>query len=1113
MTTIAYQSKYHIGLDSVGYILAQKKGIKYYQKKKAPEFVGKFGSGDSSYRDNTFWQFFVQTNWRNGSKQLKFDDPGKFWKSENVDTSQLEKLTLSPALVSVGQVASGVKVNCMEAWRSSTSWWDANYGYRQQITVTAPSDKQVPVGYPVKVTIDTAALQTAAKVRSDRKDWRIVYWNGSSWVDLLRDYVSGSITFFPLQAAVSASASDSNYYAYYGYSSESTTKQPSSEAEWNTVYFGTTFDDGYVVGLYHMREGTGATVNDDSSHGNTGTNTGTYDWSTNNKIGRGVNLEGAGQNDYIDLGNSADFNLYSLTIEMWVEFDAIPNDGQSLCRKQGEAGQNAPYYFGSNGNQLTFSYDTGGGGAQVTGATALSTGTLYHVAAYYDGTNVKVFLNGVQDGTAALNTGQRTSAQNVQLGRDLNGKIYHTRISNGARSSFPHALATQPTTAYGTEITTQPPSSSFDLYAGASNGKIYKWDGTTTWTEQFDVKKVESYETGGDNGEPVGDVGGTEYAAGQGFQLTATQVKSAIKSVGMYLKKGVGTPGAITVTIETDNAGKPSGTLAHANATTTIAAFTETDYAWKEAIFANTFTLTATTLYWIVLKTAAAANDNYYSWQSDASTPGYTNGTFANSANGGSTWSAVAGTDAYFRTHGNTTSVNCMKVTSVGGTQKLYVGTGDPLGQVNGDARLVSYDGSTWAIPYIFNTTTESMINSIEEFVDSGKVYLGVGPQAKIYETANFTAFTLSKDINVPQNPGYIYAMKEYNSVLYAGGGSPEFLPEQYYNGFLNYYDSTKWRQLYPFDFTVIKSLEFYDAYLFMGTYHGHLYVFDTSSLNPLFNFKDDYGYKVQISTMKYFDDKLYLGLYPQASSNETNVGLWKFDRRGLTLANTVVGVAGYRCMAVVNGSLFVGTGDNGYIYKLDPNTFNTQGWYQSSYFDANLPNYDKLYESVTIKTEPLISGESVVIYYRYFETDSWITLGTFNTVGETVSEIKFPAGTNSKKISLKIELNTTDASKTPTVTEVIMKYTLYPVRKWQWNIRLALKENIHLLDDSLETRTAAQMRTALEGLLTDKTLFTFVDVDGTSYNVMVVNQDQASWVINQDTTNEDEINLTLLEA
>ena len=253
--------------------------------------------------------------------------------------------------------------------------------------------------------------------------------------------------------------------------------------------------------------------------------------------------------------------------------------------------------------------------------------------------------------------------------------------------------------------------------------------------------------------------------------------------------------------------------------------------------------------------------------------------------------------------------------------------------------------------------------------------------------------------------------------------------------------------------------------------------------------------------------------LYPQLNSNETNVGVWLFDRRGLSLAHTVSGVTGYRCFSVVNGFLMVGTGDNGYIYKLDPNTYKTQGWEQSSYFDANLPSIDKLYNMVTIKHDALAEGQSILVYYKFKETDSWTLLGTSNTVGDTSKEITFPTGIYSKKITLKTELNTTDVTASPKLTERILQYSLYPTRKWQWTMKLKAKKNMKLLDNSDESRTAEQIRATLEDLLVTQQLYNFVDVDGTNYSVLVNDIDNTSWVINQNDTNEDEIVVSLLEA
>lgn len=1121
-------SKHHISLNGEGYTIAQRNGIRYYQKKRAPSFVSKYGGGDVAYRDATFWQYMAQTNWRNGAKQLKWDDPGKYWKSENVNTTQLEELTLSKRFESAGQMIVGGKVNTMEAWRASTSWWDANYGYRQQITITNSSSSTVPTNYPVKITIDTAALETATKVRSDRKDWRVLYWNGSSWTDLTRDYVSTTVTFFPTQATIAAGSSDSNYFVYYGYAAESTSKQPTTEAHWNEVYgfFGTT-PDANSKAIVHMREGSGTSLNDDSTGGNTGTLVNSPTWGTDGRFGRYVRTNGT--SDYFHLGSGSDFDLGSFTVEGWVygdTFGSVFLDTYLFSRETGNPQTDVGFgaYYTFNTGLWSFVIRDAANVATTmtessTGYWGLTASAWHHFAFTYDGSTVmKVFIDGLEKQSKANTGGLRDTKGNLYFNNFQgssnktipDARYHHIRVSNIARTSFPYVLSAEPSTSASTEISTQPASSTFDLYGGGSDGKVYKWDGTTTWTEQFDCRRIVWFESGTDTNMVVGDTGGTETAQAQSFTVPAA---CTMKGLEVYLKKAAGTPGDITVRIETNSTDKPSGTLVDAAATTTIPAFSTTDYAWKSVDFTNVFALSASTTYWIVLTTAAAANDQNYAWAADGSTPGFTTGTMATSTNGGSTWSADTAKDAYIRVKGQNTQVNCMKVTSIGGSQKLYVGTGDPAGITNGDARLYSFDGTTWALTKMFSTSTESVISAIEEYVGDSKAYIGIGPQAKIYQTSDFSTFTISKDINIPQNPGYVHALKEYNSVLHAGGGSPEFLPNQYYNGFLNTYDTTLWRILYPYDFTVVKSMEFYDAYLFIGTYRGDLYVYDTSTLNPLFNLRDQYNYNCEIKCMKYFDDKLYIGLYPQELSNETNVAIWMFDRHGLSLAHTISGVTGYRCFAVVNGALMVGTGDDGYVYKLSSTQYSASGWYQSSYFDANLPSISKLYNSVTVRHDPLESGHSISVYYRFKEAEDWVLLGTSDTLDAEEKVLTFPSGTDSKKISLKVLLSTSDTSSTPKLTEVIMQYAIYPELKWQWTLRLKAKEGLSLKDRTEDSRTAAQIRSALEALMETQTLYAYVDVDGTSYNVLINDIDQSSWVVNQDTANEDEVILSLLEA
>lgn len=1123
---MAYSStKHHIGLNGEGYTISSRNGKRYYQKKRAPTFVNKFGGGDSSYRDASFWQFFVQTNWRNGAKQLKFDDAGKFWKSSDVDTTILEQLTLSKELISAGQLAPGVSANCIASWRADAN---ASFGTGADGALTISSDTtDAPIDSACTGTNGTSTL-TATNVSFATGQVILIHQSqgtgaGTYQKNEILSYTAGTITTKnPLNATYSTGAQVLVMKQYTTVTIDST--KVWTAKSWN----------GTVGGILAFMASSAVTVN--GTIKNSGTAGGGPDATVAGATGGGFR---GGQGD-----GSDPYSGEGTTGIALVRTNQNGSGGGGNTDSAGSGGGNGAAGSVGSGTTLggtasgtaslsTMTFGGGGGGGSWAGESAAggSGGGIIYIYGKTLTVTGSITVAGGNGGSGGTKRGGGGGAGGSILIRSQSATIGTALINASAgaggsgvtaaggagavgRIHIGYANAPSGTStptydgAVDSDLMDTPASTTSTAYAGGDNGKIYSWDGATTWTEVYDTRRLTTFETGTDTSFKVGDDGDTEKACAQGFQVAAA-VK--MKGVSVYLKKSEGTPGDITVRIETDNTNVPSGTLVNASATGTISAFTSTDYAWYTVEFASNFSLAATTVYWIVLKTAAAATDNNYEWAGKTAS-GYASGTNALSTNGGSTWSAGT-SDAYFRVLGNSTSVNCSLVTKVGGTKKLLFGTGADTSVDTGDARIISYDGTTWAINKTFATSTESVIHSLAEYNGDTKVYVGVGPQGKLYSTSDLSTYTISKDIDVPQNPGYIYSIKEYNSYLYAAGGSPELVPTQYYNGFMYYYDQTIWRSLYPFDFTVIKAMEFYDAYLFIGTYHGQLYVYDTSSLNPLFNFKDQYDYQQTVQCMKYFDDKLYIGLYPQTGTSDTNAGLWVFERHGMYNAHTVSGVTGYRCMEVVNGDLLVGTGTNGYVYRLSKTTYKTQGWYQSSYFDANLPSINKLYQSVTVKHDALVAGQSVVVYYRYKEADSWTTLGTSSTVGDIEEVLSFPAATYSKKITLKVELNTTTTTGTPKLTEVIMKYTLYPDRKFMWTMRLLAKKNIQLLDRTTDSRSATTIREALEDLMSTQSLYSFTDVDETSYTVLVNEVDQNSWVIQKDSDNEDEVVITLVEA
>jgi hypothetical protein len=103
------------------------------------------------------------------------------------------------------------------------SWWNASYMYRRLITITNNAASSLISGYSVSITLDTASLVSANKMLSNGNDLRIVHWNGSSWVEIDRDIISGTMNtgatqvWFETQATIGPSPSATNdYYLYYG---------------------------------------------------------------------------------------------------------------------------------------------------------------------------------------------------------------------------------------------------------------------------------------------------------------------------------------------------------------------------------------------------------------------------------------------------------------------------------------------------------------------------------------------------------------------------------------------------------------------------------------------------------------------------------------------------------------------------------------------------------------------------------------------------------------------------------------------------------------------------------------------------------------------------------
>ena len=187
-----------------------------------------------------------------------------------------------------------------------------------------------------------------------------------------------------------------------------------------------------LVAAYAFNEGTGTTVADSSGHGLTGTISGAA-WTAGGKFGNALAFNGTSA--LVTIPNAALLQLtVGMTLEAWVNPTAVNNAWRDIIYKA-----NDNYYLEGMSPQSqrpamggTFSP------SPLYGTAALTVNTWTHLAATYDGTTMKLYVNGAQVGSSAQTGSIATSTNPLQIGGDatygqyFQGMIDEVRIYSRA---------------------------------------------------------------------------------------------------------------------------------------------------------------------------------------------------------------------------------------------------------------------------------------------------------------------------------------------------------------------------------------------------------------------------------------------------------------------------------------------------------------------------------------------------------------------------------------------------------------------------------------------------------------------------------------------------------
>lgn len=285
-------------------------------------------------------------------------------------------------------------------YTSGSSWWNQSYAYRQQLTIS--SSVVASPGAMVKVTIDTDTLVSGNKLRSDRNDWRVLFWNGTYWKEVDRQYVNATSTYFPLQRGIAPGSSDNNYYVYYSNPAE-TTIAPSN-------------------------------LDNSRAHA---------------KWGTGLSFDG---NDQVQLpaGYTTAFNGKSaMTVEGWFLYN---NSATNRWLYGRSAANNTSVGIIANSNYLTYNVTTTASTYNNAGTTYLESGKWYHFALAYDAISgtARGFVNGRLDYTRTSMSGNISAAATQMIGNYAS--VYHYgfldefRVSSSVRYTTDFTPSTTPFT-------------------------------------------------------------------------------------------------------------------------------------------------------------------------------------------------------------------------------------------------------------------------------------------------------------------------------------------------------------------------------------------------------------------------------------------------------------------------------------------------------------------------------------------------------------------------------------------------------------------------------------------------------------------------------------------